>query len=162
MPVTSTGFIETEAMLVEMDTTVKRRCVASLHRKAVEIAALARKYAPLDEANLEKAIKVFPETLPTSRLRNERGQFIRQDVFVYVDGEMAVPGRPGKKVGDYAYRMHEHLAPFGPLNLGEKSQEKQARQPEMVGGKYLERAAVELTQSIMADVSDSILSLFDY
>lgn len=152
MPVTVTGIIETEIMLAEVGTTAKRRVSARLYAKAQEIAALARKMAPRDEANLEKAIKVFPETPPVARARNAAGQFVRQDFFVYVDTSMPVPGRPGKTVGDYAYEMHEHLAPFGPLNLGPLSQEKQSGQREQVGGKYLERAMNELATNIIGEV----------
>lgn len=162
MPVRVTGIVETQLMLAEVATTTRRRAVRKLHEKALEIAELARKFAPVDEANLEKAIKVFPEKMPETRERNAAGQFVKQDVFVYVDTDMAVPSRPGKTVGDYAYTMHEHLTPFGPLNLGERSAEKQSGQREMVGGKYLERAMNEIGESVVGEVSISVLNRFDY
>lgn len=149
-------------MLAEVSSNTRRRVVRKLHEKALEIAALAKKYAPIDEANLEKAIKVFPEVMPEKRVRNSAGQFVRQDVFVYVDTDMPVPQRPGKTVGDYAYTMHEHLTPFGPLNLGERSAAKQSGQREMVGGKYLERAMNEIGESVVGEVSISVLNRFDY
>lgn len=149
-------------MLAEVSSNTRRRAVRKLHEKALEIAALAKKYAPVDEANLEKAIKVFPEVMPETRVRNSAGQFVRQDVFVYVDTDMPVPQRPGKTVGDYAYTMHEHLTPFGPLNLGERSAAKQSGQREMVGGKYLERAMNEIGESVVGEVSISVLNRFDY
>lgn len=90
MPVRVAGIMETEIMLAQVSETTKRRAVKKLHEKAVEIANLARKYAPIDEGNLEKAIKVFPETIG-ERARNEAGQFVRQEVFVYVDLDMPVP-----------------------------------------------------------------------
>lgn len=162
MPVRVTGIVETQLMLAEVSSNTRRRAVRKLHEKALEIAALAKKYAPIDEANLEKAIKVFPEVMPETRVRNSAGQFVRQDVFVYVDTDMPVPQRPGKTVGDYAYTMHEHLTPFGPLNLGERSVAKQFGQREMVGGKYLERAMNEIGESVVGEVSISVLNRFDY
>ncbi len=161
MPVRVAGIMETEIMLVQVAENTKRRAVRKLHEKALEIAALARKYAPIDEGNLEKAIKVYPETIG-ERLRNEAGQFVRQEVFVYVDTDMPVPERPGETVGKYAYTMHEHLTPFGPLNLGELSAAKQSGQREMVGGKYLERAMTEVGDSVLGEVSLSIMNRFDY
>lgn len=161
MPVRVAGIMETEIMLAQVSETTKRRAVKKLHEKAVEIANLARKYAPIDEGNLEKAIKVFPETIG-ERARNEAGQFVRQEVFVYVDLDMPVPERPGETVGKYAYTMHEHLTPFGPLNLGERSAEKQSGQREMVGGKYLERAMNEIGDSVLGEVTLSVMNRFDY
>lgn len=161
MPVRVAGIMETEIMLAQVSETTKRRAVKKLHEKAVEIANLARKYAPIDEGNLEKAIKVFPETIG-ERVRNEAGQFVRQEVFVYVDLDMPVPERPGETVGKYAYTMHEHLTPFGPLNLGERSAEKQSGQREMVGGKYLERAMNEIGDSVLGEVTLSVMNRFDY
>lgn len=161
MPVRVSGIMETEIMLVQVAENTKRRAVRKLHEKALEIAALARKYAPLDEGNLEKAIKVFPETIG-ERLRNEAGQFVRQEVFVYVDVDMPVPDRPGETVGKYAYTMHEHLTPFGPYNLGEKSANKQSGQREMVGGKYLERAMNEVGDTVIGAVTLSVMNRFDY
>lgn len=161
MPVRVAGIMETEIMLAQVSETTKRRAVKKLHEKAVEIANLARKYAPIDEGNLEKAIKVFPETIG-ERARNEAGQFVRHEVFVYVDLDMPVPERPGETVGKYAYTMHEHLTPFGPLNLGERSAEKQSGQREMVGGKYLERAMNEIGDSVLGEVTLSVMNRFDY
>lgn len=161
MPVRVAGIMETEIMLAQVSETTKRRAVKKLHEKAVEIANLARKYAPIDEGNLEKAIKVFPETIG-ERARNEAGQFVRQEIFVYVDLDMPVPERPGETVGKYAYTMHEHLTPFGPLNLGERSAEKQSGQREMVGGKYLERAMNEIGDSVLGEVTLSVMNRFDY
>lgn len=160
MPITVTGMIETQIMLGEIGMTAKKRVTAKLHKKALEIAALARRMAPIDEGNLEKAIKVFPEVVPVTRERNALGQFKRVDIIVYVDMEMPVPERPGKTVGSYAYTMHEHLAPFGPYNLGERSEEKQSGQRELVGGKYLERAMEELAANIMGELSIDVLSPF--
>jgi hypothetical protein len=45
--------------------------------------------------------------------------------------------------------MHENLTPYGPLNLGKNSRAKQAGQSEMVGGRFLERAADQISDGIM-------------
>jgi len=136
------GVISTGQMLLNLDTTGRKRVLKALYAQALKVRDLARKFAPVDEGNLEKAIKVRPEQL--GPVRDELGRFMRQEIEVYVDAEMEVPERPGKTVGDYAYEIHEHLYPYGPWNLGPKSQDKQAGQSEMVGGGYLERAAEQI------------------
>lgn len=158
MGITVSGIVNTEVMLAELGMTARRRVTSKLHQKALEIQKLARQMAPVDDMNLEKAIKVFPESNPSVRVRDALGRFTRVDIYVYVDMEMEVPGRPGKKVGDYAYLMHEHLAPFGSYNLGEKSKAKQSGQDVMVGGKYLERAYAQLGQQVVDEVSQDLLT----
>lgn len=158
MPITVSGITNTELMLAELGTTAKKRVTARLYSEALRIRDLARKMAPVDEANLEKAIKVFPESAPSSRIRNALGQFTRVDIYVYVDMQMPVPDRPGKTVGDYAYIMHEHLAPFGAYNLGPKSESKQAGSDVTVGGKYLERAYAQLGNGVVEGVTQDLLS----
>ncbi|WKZ86342.1 hypothetical protein N5B55_05150 [Ralstonia pickettii] len=111
--------------------------------EAEGVRDLARKFAPVDEGNLEQAIKVQVE----GGGRDERGRFARKSVAVYID--MATPAENGRTVGDYAWEMHEHLTPYGPLQLGKRSQAKQDGQSEMVGGKFLERAAVERTKDMV-------------
>lgn len=115
---------------------------------AVEVRDLARKMAPVDEGNLEKAIKIRNQGAE----RNSKGQFFKggqRKYVIYIDNSMPVPERDGKVVGDYAWLMHEHLTPFGPFKLGDKSREKQASDPKvMVGGKFLERAGEELRDHI--------------
>ena len=90
MPVRVTGIVETQLMLAEVATTARRRVVRKLHEKALEIAELARKFAPVDEANLEKAIKVFPEKMPETRERNAAGQF----AYVFAIGANAIVAAP--------------------------------------------------------------------
>lgn len=148
MPVTIEGVVDTESLIANIDTKTKRRVVRKLIDEAHKIADLAKKMAPRDHANLEEAIKVRPDS--PERTRDELGRFVRTEVEVYVDGDMPVPQRPDKTVGDYAYEMHEHLTPFGPLQLGEESRAKQASNGGVeVGGGYLTRAVEELGADIV-------------
>jgi len=111
------------------------------------MAALASKFAPKDDGELENAIKVRDG----DGQRGADGRFQRKTVEVYVDVNM--PTADGRTVGDYAYEMHEHLTPFGPLQLGPESVSKQASQSEMVGGKFLERAVEERADKIMENLT---------
>lgn len=151
MGVTVAGLIDIENMLVRVDMNTKKRVTLTMASSAMRIKALAIKMAPLDEGNLENAIKTRPEN--PGRVRNEAGQFARQEIEVYIDMDMEVPGRPGKTVGDYAYEMHEHLTPVGPLQLGPLSEAKAASNGGIqVGGAFLTRAAEEVTQTLMEEI----------
>lgn len=161
MPVTISGMVEAEVMIGRMDMTTKKRVSKVLYAKAVEIQLLAQKMAPRDHGFLEAAIKVFPENLGGPAPRNELGQFVRKEFYVYVDMEMSVPDRPGKLIGDYAYIMHEHLEPIGPMRLGEESRAKQAGQNEQVGGAYLTRAMEQVTGNLLEELSADLLDGFD-
>jgi hypothetical protein len=155
MPITVAGLIDTEAMLARIDMDTKKRVTSKMYAKAVAIQQLAIKMAPIDRGNLEKAIKVRPET--PGRARDEAtGQFVRQEIEVYIDMKMPIPERPGKTIGDYAYEMHEHLTPAGPLKLGPLSAEKQSG--AMVGGAFLTRAMDELAQGFITELA---MDMFD-
>lgn len=156
MPITVAGMINVNTLLARVDMDTKKRVTSKMIIKAAAIRDLARKMAPVDEANLEKAIKVRPET--PGRARNDQGQFVRQEIEVYIDMSMPVPGRPGKTVGDYAYEMHEHLTPVGPLNLGPKSREKQGASDVEVGGAFLTRAMIELSDNLMKELATDMFS----
>lgn len=155
MPITVAGLIDTEAMLARIDMDTKKRVTSKMYAKAVAIQHLAIKMAPIDRGNLEKAIKVRPET--PGRARDEAtGQFVRQEIEVYIDMDMAIPERPGKTIGDYAYEMHEHLTPAGPLKLGPLSAEKQSG--AQVGGAFLTRAMDELANGFITELA---MDMFD-
>lgn len=141
------GILGVEQMLLNLDTQGRKRVVKSLYAQALKLRDLARKFAPVDDGNLEKAILIHPERLEGA-IRDERGRFARQEIEVYIDMEMPVPERPGKTVGDYAYVVHEHVTPYGPKNLGPLSELKQAGQSEIVGGGFLERAAEEIEEQL--------------
>jgi hypothetical protein len=110
-------------------------------------ADIARQMAPRDKTNLENAIKVRFEGTD----RNALGQFVKGGgaYVIYVDNDVPIEGRKGKTVGDYAWEMHEHLTPAGPLNLGLESIEKQKGSNVVVGGKFLERAAEAMRGDIL-------------
>jgi hypothetical protein len=139
-------------LLQQMGEKVTRGVFAQMKVEAEKVAQKAREFAPVDHGNLEQAIKVRE----AGGGRNELGQFARKSVEVYVDGEMPVPERPGKTVGDYAYEMHEHLTPAGPLQLGPKSEAKNAGSGQ-VGGKYMERAGDAVAAEILASLTDAAL-----
>lgn len=152
MPLTASGLLEVETMLLNLDTTNKRRCVRQLVKKGHQIKDLAIRMAPIDRGNLEEAIKMEPESY--ERQRDAAGRFVRTQVYIYVDTDMPIPERPGKTIGDYAYEMHEHLTPLGPLNLGPLSEEKQANNGGVqVGGGFLTRALEEVGAQIIEDIA---------
>ena len=113
------------------------------------IAHFAKQFAPVDEGNLEDAIRV--EEIGGGR--NALGQFERWSIRVSVDENhpaahynkdgSVTAGTSMKIVGDYLWIMHECLLPFGSgfgdLHLGPKSQDKDAGRG-VVGGKFMERA----------------------
>lgn len=149
MGVTVSGLINTEQMFARLDMNTKKRVTMTMVASATKIKALAIKMAPVDEGNLEKAIKMRPEN--PGRVRNEAGQFQRQEIEVYID--MNMPAGKGKTVGDYAYLMHEHLTPVGPLKLGPLSQAKNGSNGGVrVGGAFLTRAAEEVTRTLMQEI----------
>jgi hypothetical protein len=116
------------------------RGVSDVIREEGEIIAeLARDYAPVDQGNLESAIKVREERTGYNR---------RYEVDVYIDPDVPAPeldakgnivkGTEGKTVGDYAMEMHE-----GDYNLGIGSRQKADALGVKVGPKFLERAVDE-------------------
>lgn len=132
-------------------------------QEAMDIRDLARQMAPVDEGDLERAIKVRQP--PGTRQRDALGRFVSASFIIEVDGdEPAGTNREGKvtTVGDYAYVMHEHLAPFGTYNLGKRSRAKQAANPGvMVGGKYLERAVAEIEQGLVNRLIEAVSDEID-
>lgn len=126
--------------------------IVAMRAQAEKVAEKARDYAPVDEGNLEKAIKVRD----TAGGRNALGQFTRKGVEVYVDQDMPVPGRPDKTVGDYAYEVHEHMEPAGgPMKRGPKSEAKDGGR-NLVGGGYMTRAADDAEKEVLAAVAAAV------
>lgn len=157
MPIKVTGIVDTENMLLNIDTTAKKRVRAALIKRAYGIRDLARKMAPVDTHGLEKGIKVRGDV---AGARDQLGRFTRVEVEVYIDMEAPVADRPGKKLGDYAYEMHEHLTPYGRYKLGEKSRAKQSAQPDiLVGGGFLERAAEFFDADLESELLDIVRDL---
>jgi hypothetical protein len=137
------GFEELQANIRQIGPRAERAVTRQMRFEAYRMRDLARKFAPIDEGPLEEAIEVKEE----GGGRDSRGRFARVSYTVYVDTDAY--GSHGAFVGEYAYIMHEHLAPYGSYKLGKRSREKQSGQSEMVGGRYLERAAAEVSDGIM-------------
>lgn len=153
------GIGDVSNMIMRLHSTARRRAVKKLHEKGIEMRDLARKMAPVDEGNLENSIKVRPESVD-SRARDERGRFTKTEIEVYVDVDAPVPNRPGKTVGDYAFEIHEHLTPAGPMQLGPLSEAKnQANGGVVVGGGYLDRAADQIEGTLDAAFEEVLAGL---
>lgn len=137
------GFDELQANLRQIGPRAERAVTRQMRAETYRIAELAKRFAPIDEGPLEDAIQVMEE----GGARDDRGRFTRKSFTVYVDVDQQ--GSHNAMIGEYAYRMHEHLTPYGPLKLGKNSRAKQAGQSEMVGGRYLERAVQEVSDGLM-------------
>ena len=151
------GSSDLTAMLVQRGAKAERNAYKTMVTQAEEIAALARRMAPVDEGDLEKAIEV--EEIKGGR--NALGQFAKSMVAIWVNPDIMTKGG---LTGDYAYLMHEHLS-YGSLdlgyNLGEKSRAKQAADPTvLVGGKYLERAIEDRGSDVYGLMAAAILDAF--
>jgi len=143
-------------LIEQVGDKVVRRAIDRMRVEGQKVAQKARDYAPVDEGNLEKAIKVSD----TGGGRNDLGQFTRKSVVIYVDGDMPVPERPGKTVGDYAYDIHEHLEPVGPKKRGERSEQKDAGR-NVVGGAFLTRAMNDSEKAVLNGVAAEIKDVLD-
>lgn len=141
------GIEELKLRIKQTGDRAQRGVLDEMRKQAGEVRDLAVKFAPVDTGDLENAIKVKE----SSGGRDSTGRFVRKSIEVYVDVSAA---------GEYAYIMHEHLTPYGAYNLGPKSRAKQASQSEMVGGKYLERAAAERYDEIMQKVLKAARTFF--
>lgn len=135
------------------------RGVSDVMRQEAEVAAeLAKNYAPVDEHNLERAIKVRAD---------RTGINGRYEVDVYVDEDMpavshnrngsVTKGTEDKTVGEYAAIMHEGLAPYGSgaFNLGPESLRK-AGYGYDVGGKFLTRALDEIEYDLIVKAQSKV------
>jgi hypothetical protein len=123
MPARIRGDFENiRARLTQTGGRIVKSINDQLEREAKGIQELARDYVPIDEGNMEAAIKI------ESKNR-------RQLWAVYVDKNM--PDDTGKyTVGDYLNFLHEGIPDY---SLGPKSLAK-AAQGKAVGRKFLERA----------------------
>jgi hypothetical protein len=127
---------ELKLNLERLAETTGNQLFMAMLEEAEKIRDLAREFAPVDEYNLVNAIQTDVES------RDSSGRFKRKEVTVFVDMNMV--NDDGTYVGDYAMLIHEYLQPYGSgdLNLGKKSQLKDAGR-RVVGGKFLERAILE-------------------
>lgn len=139
------GATELAILIRQGGERAKKGVFEQMKKEAVEIQRLARRMAPLDHGPLEESIKVAG----LGGGRDESGRFVRRSLTVYIDGDDV--GHKGEPISQYAYIMHEMLVPFGSggYNLGPKSRAKQRGQSEIVGGRFLERAAAEVSEKLM-------------
>lgn len=122
---------------------------ALMQEEGMNVRNLARSNAPVEEGDLEAAIKM--ET-------DRSGINGRTSVRVFVDESMVADD--GTPLSEYAILMHEGLAPYGTGIAGDvynpdypesKSKAKAAAGHD-VGGKFLERAVAERFQPLMRRV----------
>jgi hypothetical protein len=121
------------------------RCVRGgkqiLEEEAEIIVQLAGDFAPRDDGTLEEA--------SSFKIREVGGKNNRTDFEIALNSRKR--DEKGKRVALYGAIQHENLEPFGDLNLGPRSQEKNDGQAigvrsgfqaakAKVGGKFLERA----------------------
>lgn len=118
-----TGLNELKVAMRHAAEVVPDAARKQMRRGAVRIVDNAKKMAPVDEHNLEESI----------RQEKSYGYRNRLQIDIVAGGEVN-----GVNVDDYAVIMHE-----SDYNLGPKSRQKQAGQTEMVGPKFLERAALQ-------------------
>lgn len=121
----------------------RRESKKVMRQGAKEILAVSKENAPIDEGDLEAA-----HELSIVRLNKD-------DMMI----EITVGGTVnGTDVDSYAWLMHERLAPYGDLNLGPKSIEKNNSNPtgHFVGGKFLDRAIDELEPEIIERIKNTL------
>lgn len=118
-----TGLNELKVAMRHAAATVPDAARKQMHRGADRIVKNAQKMAPVDEHNLEQSIR-------KEKSYGERG---RLQIDITAGGEVN-----GVNVDDYAVIMHE-----SDYSLGPKSRAKQTAQQEIVGPKFLERAALD-------------------
>lgn len=157
MSVKIEGIIDAETMLLNLDSTTKRRVKSVLIKEARKVQKMAIKMAPVDHGGLEEAIKISGDEVGVQR--DELGRFARVEIEVYVD--MDAPGKDPKRgnvrVGDYAYEIHEHLEPLGSMKRGPKSNQKNNSNGGVeVGGGFMTRAAEVIDESIEQEIMNML------
>lgn len=128
-----------ETLTLQLENVLKRSSRGSreaLQKGAEMIAERAKMYAPVDQHNLEDAIKVHKEIDGTTR---------RAKFYVYVD-ESHTPATRAPTVGQYAAEMHENRD----YKLGQKSQDKANALGVVVGPGYLTRAMQDMAEEVKA------------
>lgn len=155
------GIEELKFLLRQAGAKGGKSAFRQMKKEAMEIRDLARQMAPVDEGDLESAIVV--NEVGGGRDK-ETGRFMQKAIAIEVDGDQTVGNAStgeARTVGDYAYIMHEYLAPYGRFKLGKRSRAKQAANPGvMVGGKYLERAVAEREQGLIRRIIEAVRDEF--
>lgn len=153
------GVEELAFLLRQSGARAVKGAFQQMKKEGEAIARRARENAPVDEGDLEKAIR---SRVVGGGRDEETGQFKRKEIVIEVDGDATTSD--GKSVGSYAYIMHEELKPygFGRFNLGPKSRAKQENNPSFkVGGMYLERAIAEIEKGMMNRIIEAVRDAVD-
>jgi hypothetical protein len=111
-----------------------------LKEEAREIRDLARQFAPVDDHDLEKAIKT---------------QMVLSEKTVYIGIDPTIVDEHGKRVAEYGSMLHELLAigaGGGTMKLGPKSRAKDGGRG-VVGGGFLARAFEARKKSIVKNAA---------
>ena len=137
-----TGLNETAYSLENLHHRTNRAALREMRKGAAQIQSLAQDRAPVDKGNLEDSIKVDEDSSGLNR---------RKIMYVGIDEDTPIEGRPGKTVGDYALEMHE-----SDYKLGKGSLDKQNATGERVGPKFLESAAEDLEAEIAKEIDRAI------
>jgi len=116
---------------------------------AEDIRDLARLHAPVDEGNLEDAIKM--EVVSGARGRHSFKVHVDESHPAVITNEDGSQTSGNRTVGDYAFDMHE-----GNYLLGPGSQHKQSQVGVKVGPKYLQRAYKKMSKQIHANVRQNV------
>ena len=122
---------------------VVRGQVDEMGKMAKEMAKLAKAYAPVDEMNLERAIKVSRKISAANR---------RVEYAIYVSKRVVARNRKSggatKYVKDYAYLIHNEMEPWGVrFRRGPKSEAKDGGR-NVVGGGFITRAVETLEEKL--------------
>lgn len=136
-----------EANLQQVSRAAMANGARSLRRIAMRIQKLAQDNAPIDDGELENAIKI-----------EERTDGNRRKAFtVYVDGNE--PAGDDKTVGDYAILQERYLTPAGKWQLGDGSQAKRDGGKD-VGGRFMDRAVKKGAERAVQDVGNEMRAMF--
>ena len=151
---------ELEADLRQRGDRTMANGARSLRRISERMRNLAIEYAPRDDGDIEKAIKINDE------IRDSRRRLTFQ---VYVDpnaettpkerADGSIPLDP-KTVSEYALLMEQGLAPYGSGRYDLDKSEEKAKQGYDVGGKFMTRAYREAIKRARSDVGDELRAAF--
>lgn len=133
-----TGLNELKVAMRHAAGTVPDAARKQMHRGSDRIVANAKKMAPVDRHNLEESIR-------KEKSYGDRG---RLQIDIMAGGTVN-----GVDVDQYAVIMHE-----SDYSLGKASRAKQAGQSEIVGPKFLERAAMQEAKHMQGYVKKSVFS----
>lgn len=135
------GLAPIKANMDRVGDRVEKHSIEWLRMAAGIVANEAKMRAPVDEGDLENAIKAQDDP-------EIRGMNRRKTVSVYVD--LDALDLEGSHAGfDYATWAHEAVYNLGPL-----SQQKDAMTPVGVGPKYLERALDDNVPRLMRIIEE--------